>query len=292
MGLPDSRKLSYSVRRRMEFIEFQVFWSRSINRSDIMQRFGISEPAAAKDFRLYQDHAPGNIEYSHSEKAYLETESFKPVFLRPDAQRFLQALEPTSGRYSIYRGWLKQRPDAQSVPTFQRQIDPLILRSVVQAIDEKTILRIKYQSMNPNRPDPVWRKISPHAFGFDGQRWHVRGWCHIDGIFKDFILSRCANAKPTDAPGEDPILDRNWHEDFEIVLVANPRLSEAQRASVEMDYGMKRGEIRIMLRKAMLYYFQKRFRFDIDPLSAPPHETPLVIQNAEEFATELAHANT
>lgn len=42
----------------------------------------------------------------------------------------------------------------------------------------RIVARPYYQSMNRDRPDPAWRRISPHAFGFDGLRWHVRAWCH------------------------------------------------------------------------------------------------------------------
>jgi predicted DNA-binding transcriptional regulator YafY len=51
-------------------------------------------------------------------------------------------------------------------------------------------VEIFYQSMNRTRPEPIWRRITPHAFGHDGLRWHVRAYCHIDSKFKDFILSR------------------------------------------------------------------------------------------------------
>jgi hypothetical protein len=29
-----------------------------------------------------------------------------------------------------------------------------------------------------SRPEPTWRRTSPHAFGNDGRRWHVRAYCH------------------------------------------------------------------------------------------------------------------
>ena len=44
--------------------------------------------------------------------------------------------------------------------------------------------------MNKVRPDPIWRRITPHAFGYDGFRWHVRAYCHLDNKFKDFLLPR------------------------------------------------------------------------------------------------------
>ena len=37
---------------------------------------------------------------------------------------------------------------------------------------------------------PVRRWITPHAFNFDGYRWHARCFCHQSKSFRDFLLSR------------------------------------------------------------------------------------------------------
>ena len=79
--------------------------------------------------------------------------------------------------------------------------------------------------MNAARPEPGWRWITPHAFGNDGLRWHVRAYCHIDKKFKDFLLSRCLDRGDGEA-GRAAADDTFWNESFEVVLRAQ---SGAQR---------------------------------------------------------------
>ncbi len=53
----------WGVERRLEFIEFRLFWEGGINRSDITAYFGVSVPQASKDLSEYQRIAPSNIRY-------------------------------------------------------------------------------------------------------------------------------------------------------------------------------------------------------------------------------------
>ena len=50
--------LKWGVERRLEFIEFRLFWEGSINRADLVEFFGVSVPQASKDLALYQERAP------------------------------------------------------------------------------------------------------------------------------------------------------------------------------------------------------------------------------------------
>jgi hypothetical protein len=70
-----------------------------------------------------------------------------------------------------------------------RRVDPAILKGLVGARGHA--IDIHHRSMNERRSEEMWRTITPHAFAHDGLRWHVRAFCHIDRIFKDFVLSRC-----------------------------------------------------------------------------------------------------
>ena len=76
-----------------------------------------------------------------------------------------------------------------------------------------------------------------------------------------------------------------WNETFlDVVLSPNPALSQSQQAVVAQDYNMTNGRVSVPVRKALLYYFQKRLRLDVAGALDGPHETPVVITNREEFA--------
>lgn len=73
--------MRWGVERRLEFIEFRLFWEGSINRGDIVDTFGVSVPQASKDLSLYQERAPGNMEYDTREKRYVAQPSLRFAIL-------------------------------------------------------------------------------------------------------------------------------------------------------------------------------------------------------------------
>src|SRR5258706_16455995 len=102
MALPWSkrteRRMRWGVEKRLEFIEFRLFWEGGINRADIMERFGVSVPQASKDLSLYEEKAPGNLVYDKKQKRYLAAPGFRPVFLKPEADAYLSQLRSVSDR--------------------------------------------------------------------------------------------------------------------------------------------------------------------------------------------------
>ncbi len=68
--------MRWGVEKRLEFIEFRLFWEGGINRADIMETFGVSVPQASKDLSLYEEKAPGNLAYDRSEKRYFAASTY------------------------------------------------------------------------------------------------------------------------------------------------------------------------------------------------------------------------
>ena len=285
--------MRWGVEKRLEFIEFRLYWEGGINRADITRQFGVSVPQASKDFNLYEEKAPGNLAYDKSAKRYLAAADFRPVFLEPQSNSYLVQFHSASDLVGdLQETWLAFTPDFDAMTIPRRRIDAEILRSVVAAIRNERALEIQYQSMNPNRPFPEWRWIAPHAFCNDGLRWHVRAFCHIDKKFKDFILSRCLGSRNEDLPGAKADVDTFWLETFDVTLVPNPVLGDAQQRVIAQDYEMDDGRVSVSVRKALLYYFQKRLRLDVSSELDKPHETPIVVSNRAEFDAVLAEATS
>lgn len=84
--------LTWGVERRLEFIEFRLFWEGGVNRSDIIEMFDVSVPQASKDLTLYQERAPHNAIYDKSAKRYVAAPDFSPIFLSPDPDGYLSRL--------------------------------------------------------------------------------------------------------------------------------------------------------------------------------------------------------
>lgn len=65
---------------RLQFIECLLACYGSINRATIMDYFGLSQPQASLDLRMYQDLAPANMIYDLRAKTYVRNASFKRLW--------------------------------------------------------------------------------------------------------------------------------------------------------------------------------------------------------------------
>lgn len=259
------------VERRLEFIEFRLYWEGGINRSDIIEMFDISVPKASKDLTLYQERAPQNAIYDKSAKRYVASEQFLPNFLRPDPGSYLSRLRSLAeGLTGPDESWISNRPEADTALTPRRQLDSGVLRVIIRAMRMTQSLEIYYQSMSKERVNPVWRRMTPHAFAYDDFRWHVRAYCHIDQQFKDFLLPRILSVRNPGEPGASPVQDWQWHETFEVEIGPHPGSTSNQKAIVAKDFDMKGGRAVLTVRYCMFFYVLKRLGLLGDARSKAP----------------------
>lgn len=284
-----ARELRWGVEQRLEFIEFRLFWEGALNRSDIVDYFGVSVPQASNDLARYQELAPANIHYDRSEKRYFATNRFKPVFEKPDADRYLNQLRSIGDKVlQPQETWLATIPAFEAMPVPHRRVDPEILRNLLTAIRMRRAIEIHYQSLT--RTDAMWRWITPHALGSDGLRWHVRAFCHMDRVFKDFLLPRFFETKGDADPAAPASADTVWNAFADVVLVPHPQLSRGQRRVVALDFGMDGESLKIPVRLALLYYFVKRLNLEGDAERRAPKEQHVVLGNKAEVRAALKRA--
>ena len=283
--------LKWGVERRLEFIEFRLFWEGGVNRSDIIDMFDVSVPQASKDLTLYQERAPQNALYDKSAKRYVASDHFVPHFLKPDPDGYLSRLRSVAeGLIDMSESWITQVPDTDIALTPRRDIDAGVLRTVLSAVRDHRSVDIHYQSMGRDRPDPIWRRITPHAFGYDGLRWHVRGFCHINHKFKDFLLPRILGVGDLSEPSLSDERDTLWQERFSVQIGPHPDLTESQKAVVAKDYGMTSGSVILTVRYAMLFYVLKRLGLLGDAAKLPARSQHIVVVNRTETISALEKA--
>lgn len=289
----EGHAIRWGVEQRLEFIEFRLFWEGGINRGDIIEIFGVSVPQASKDLTMYQEAAPGNVEYDKSAKRYIPSHAFRPRFLRPEPDVYLSRLRALGEGFSRPEdSWVAHVPELDIAVTPHRSIDTAILRSVLVAIRERRSLDVCYQSMNTKRPDPVWRRITPHAFGYDGFRWHTRAFCHLENGFKDFLLPRILETGSLGDPVALGDRDALWQEHVGIEIAPHPHLTDSQKKVVAKDYGMADGSMVLNVRYAMLFYVLKRLGLLGDPEKEDPRRQHIVVVNKEEVQSALARSET
>ena len=280
----------WSVEKRLEFIDFRLYWEGQINRSDIRDRFGVALLQASKDIAQYQEAAPKNLDYDLREKRYFSARTFKPAFLDPDSEAYLwQMRDDVSAMSGIDGAWLPDLPPHDIVRMPRRNVAAETLREIVLAIRRKKAAEILYQSMSSE--EPAWRAISPHAFAFDGLRWHVRAFCHRRQKHKDFLLSRVQDMRES---GESPVSrvqDAVWNEIFTVTLKPHPKLSKSQAQTVAWDYNMQDMRLGAPVRLALLYYFLRRMGLeDCDGDKRDAREQHVVIANKAETRKAKARA--
>ena len=287
----DRSELRWGVEQRLEFIEFRLFWEGHVNRSDLMDQFGVSVNQASTDLNRYISFAPDNMVYDKSARTYVRGSDFKAQFLEPDASRYLAQLRSLSdGILDREDSWIANLPPYASAPTPVRGVNPVTLRSVVGAIRRSEAVEVKYQSLS--NPEPRWRWIAPHAIAFDGFRWHTRAFCLTDECFKDFLLSRMLKirgAQESDASAAD---DNEWHSEVTLEVAPHPDLSETQAKVIALDYGMRGGKAKIKVRRALLYYALRRLGLDTDPSARRPQDQQIVLLNAAEIARSSGGASS
>ena len=272
----------WSQERRLEFIDFRLRWDGKLNRSDLTDFFGISVPQASLDISRYAELAPDNLLYDRSSRVYVASDSFSPLYASSDASRYLnELLAQVAGIDSGPSSFLAWAPTVATVPSPGRTFRIDVLVALLKAIREGAALRVLYQSMT--RPLPTSRTLSPHALAHDGFRWHARAYCHTRNEFRDFVIARVLEVNgsepTTTVKAED---DQEWHTIVPLVLVPHPKLSESHKRAIELDFGMRDGQVEFQCRQAFLFYALRHLRLDLDE-SARPEAQQIALKNRADI---------
>jgi hypothetical protein len=273
--------LRWSVERRLAFIEERLFWIGKVNRTDLVQRFGVSMSQASGDIARYLALDPPGLVYDKSAKHYVAGEDFRPVLAAPEAGRFLGELRLVDlGILALEDTSLGVVPSFDAAPVPERPIDHFVLRTLLHAIRERHALEASYQSMS--RPQPLRRVIEPHALAYDGFRWHVRAFDIDTGEFRDFVIGRLSKLKADKPSGSTPADDVDWRTFVDLIIAPHPELTPAQSQAIKLDYGIRGGSTSIRVRRALLFYALRRLGLDVAPNVRPASEQHIVLLNRAE----------
>lgn len=284
--------IKWNTRQRLQYIEVMAYYTGVISRSDIAQTFGISDAAATKDLKLYNDLIPGNLSYQHSSFGFEPAEGFSALFAN---------LEPATTLPMITDNQAARGNPGENNPIYGIDIDTLpmptrlpskeVLAQITRAIKQKKKLLIRYHSLSSG-DNSKQRLIEPHSLANTGQRWHVRAYNEESYDFRDFVLSRINEAKLQDSPAESSMdYDDEWMEFETIQLAPHPGLSEKQQQNLLFDYGATGDFIEITTRRALIGYLVQRLSIDTTHThSLNPNAFQLVIINRETIEPFAAWA--
>ena len=284
--------LKWATRQRLQYIELMAWYAGVVTRSDVARAFGLSDPAATKDLKLYGDLAPGNLVYNHSVFGFVPGAGFAAVFadLAPAA-----ALPVIAANLAVANGpygneLIYGLPTA-SLPLPARLPSAQTLAQLTRAIHGRRKLRVGYRSLSRS-DSQAERVIEPHTLVDSGLRWHVRAYNEQSCDFRDFVLSRISGAQCLETPAESSVqYDDDWVEEVSLMLAPHSGLDAARRESLLLDYGASGAVIEVNVRRALLGYVLQRLNVDTTPDHAMnPNAYQLMLLNRDEIEPFAAWA--
>jgi len=233
--------LKYAQRQRLIYLDQCFAWRGTANRSDLIDRFGVSTAQAALDFKTYLEPA---------RKTYLAADlhvSLCPDDLFQDWQGILSGEDP-------------ERFD--ELPRLNRHIDVTIVSKLYQAMTERKAIEVKYVSMTTGNEDAQW--IAPTSFASEGERLHFRSFSFQHEEYRDYIPVRIGRSSSFKTRSLDEALppDDDWNTFVQIHLAPKSNLSELQKKAVRREYGFTGPTLCIETRKALEFYADRRWGLD------------------------------
>lgn len=279
------RNLKKGVLQRLQYIEIQAYYTGLVTRADVARAFGVSDAAATKDLNLYNQIAPGNLAYRHSQFGFVPTPAFTDTvsaFSTAEVLSMIANNVVTSGApvtdTSLYG------VTAEYLPLPVRLPEKTVLAQIVRAIKGRWKLDIRYHSLSDREAEDR-RRIEPHSLVHTGLRWHVRAYNEATFDFRDFVLSRITDAELIDEEAESSQqYDDDWVEYASVVLSPHPRLGEQKRKNLALDYGSDDDSFKLQVRRSLIGYLLQRLAVDTTPdHSLNPNAYQLVVVNREEI---------
>lgn len=240
--------LKHAQRERLIFLDRCFTWRGMANRRDLIERFDISMAQAALDFRTYlaiAHHAPPT--YDAVWKTYLAADNHQPLA----SSTLIEAFDILADE----RGALL--PSA--LPKPQRAVDRQIISRLHQAIRRGEALHIRYTSMSSGADEGQW--IAPIRFTSDGESIHLRAFSFKHQTFRYYHPIRIALDSTFDvkALGDDLPDDTDWNTSATIWLRPRTGLSPQQAEVVRREYGFEGDVLRVKIRKALEFFFDRRW---------------------------------
>lgn len=276
-------QVRWDLALRYRLIETVAWWEGRLTTGHLIQSFGISRQQASKDINTYiTEHAPRNLTYDKQLKGYVPSKLFKPLFIDDSASAYLHLLYQNNERAPHIEGLALAYAHTKVLEVPDRSIKPEILRPLLKACRDHLRLDIDYVSLNS--PDPEGRLIAPHTLVYTGMRWHVRAYCEKNGQYRDFVLSRLRGEPNLDGESENRIdEDEVWNSEVEVVIEPDSRLTPAQKAIIEADFGMLNGQLLIPTRRALVKYVLQRYQIDPTKMEPRPEAQQIVVKNLTEL---------
>ena len=274
-----------ATQQRLQYVELMAYYTGLVTRSDVAKAFAISDAAATKDLKFYNQIAANNLIYRHNLFGFVPSDSFEEIFTDLEPQHVLPMI---TANLPFIGQSVEQNPlygiNTEILPLPQRLPTKEVLAQVIRSIKQKTKLKVVYSSLS-ERDSSQSRIIEPHSLINNGLRWHLRAYSENNYDFRDFVLSRIQQAHQLDEKAEsNPEYDDDWIEFIQLELQPHPNLNKQQQQTLLNDYAAEDDIINIKVRRALLAYVLQQLSVDTtEDHSLNPSAYQLIVKNREEI---------
>jgi len=288
--------IRWDLLTRYRLIEIVAKWEGRLTTNHLCSNFGIGRQQASKDINSYlHDIAPGNLFYDKFIKGYVPSPQFTPKVTTGSADEYLHILSRNKDIAHTFSGLDLGFAHTEILQAPTRNIEPTMLRTLVQAAREHRRVELSYISMETAKEEE--RMIVPHTLVCTPLRWHVRAYCEKNRDYRDFVLSRFrGNPEISMVSSNTSAEDLLWNTPVTIKITPDSRLKPEQREIIERDFSMDNGCLEVKTRAPLVFYMLRTFNIDPKNQDVRPEAQQIIVANFREiekylFISNASHRN-
>jgi hypothetical protein len=270
-------EFSFAQKQRLAYIDFKLYFTGMVTRSEIVSHFELGLAAATRDIKFYKENAPENMAYDNVAKKYFITTQFKPVFKHDSRITLIKLANNISDGFDAIGDTLFpiESPSPLNVPNID------IIAKLSQAIINNKPINVIYTSLSSGSGA---RELVPHSIVDNGLRWHLRAYDRKTKSFRDFVLTRITKVtiiKQELLSEENKLEDHQWMRMVPLQIIPHPNNVEHPTA-IKLDFGMTNGILEVNVRAAMAGYLLRRWNVDCtERANLEGSEYQLYLQNIQ-----------
>lgn len=256
---------SSSINARLAYVDFKLFFTGRVNRTDLKNAFGIAEASASRVLTEYSRQRPNNKTQKANTIIRSSFEALNPM----DADI---ALDMLANGFNSNKVFGITELAFEKIGRIPSQLNVYDVAMITRAISGKYSITCNYLSENSSNHRR--RVIVPLAIMHDGTSWMFRGYDRSDTNgrnFKNFHFARVRNVVEEhqskdmkQLEHEDLSQDKLWNLRLPLVLNIHASLSEEGRRKVRADFGIPedRDELFVTERAAFRWILEKKWYID------------------------------
>ena len=240
---------------RFAFIESRVYWGEGLSAQELGRVFGLARQTAQGVIEAYRQQHPGALTYDEKRRRQVATPGFQPHYIQESPTAFLDHLRAQAMNAYYMQG---QQWDELPFYDVDHWLRPRLQREPIQVLlaallEHKNVTMYYYSKLSARLRD-----FSPNALVFASNRYHIRGYCHLQQAFLDFVVSRIVHAEPSANEWVSARDDKVWNNFLTLRFQPHRNLPTEARDALIHNFPLdEEGAYVIRCREALAYYIER-----------------------------------